>query len=266
MNRSLNGGSALRMVVQKTWVVIMSYRLATLGLSDMTRLGAALRGLGAGATSMEEVAERVVGLLYNDLTETTNDAPACVLVRFYTTVPYESLDAGLREFGAKLMADQQLQPTTRCLTLLATRGERPAWNSRATSMGHRTIPLPSAQVVATIPMVSQLIAQLGLDVGAVVKPDPTLVLEAEQHSYGVFFVPKAEGSPYIPAQEEFVLPYHVHSVLGFGGILPGGDVFAVLMFCRVAVSRATADMFRNAAMNLKLALLPFDGLSTFRST
>jgi hypothetical protein len=25
-------------------------------------------------------------------------------------------------------------------------------------------------------------------------------------------------------------------------------------------------MFRNAAMNLKLALLPFDGLRTFRST
>ena len=113
-------------------------------------------------------------------------------------------------------------------------------------------------------MVSQLIAQLGLDVGAVVTPDPTLVLEAGQHSYGVFHVPKAEGSPYIPAQEEFVLPYHVHSVLGFGGLLPGGDVFAVLMFCRVAVSRATADMFRNAAMNLKLALLPFDGLRTFQ--
>ena len=64
-------------------------------------------------------------------------------VRFYTTVPYQSLDAGLREFGAKLMADEQLQPTTRCLTLLATRGERPAWNSRATSM--RTPDDPAAE-------------------------------------------------------------------------------------------------------------------------
>jgi hypothetical protein len=245
-------------------MAIMSYSLARLGLSDMTRLGTALRGLGAGASCMEEVAERVVSLLYSDLTETASDSPACVLVRFYTTVKYESLDSGLREFGAKLMKDVHLQPTTRCLTLLATRGERPEWNSRTTSVGHQTIPLPSTQVVATIPMVSQLIAQLGLDVGAVVKPDPTIVLEAEQHTYGVFYVPEAKGSPYIPAQQDFVLPYGVHSVLGFGGLLPGGDVFAVLMFCRVAVPRATADIFRNAAMNLKLALLPFDSLRTFR--
>jgi two-component system NtrC family sensor kinase len=245
--------------------MIMSYSLATLGLSDITRLGTTIRGLGADAKSMEEVAERVVGLLYNDLTETSTGNPACVLVRFYTTIQYQRLDGELREFGAKLMEGQPLQPTTRCLTLLGTRGDCPEWNSRTKSVGHRTIPLPSTQVVATIPMVSQLIAQLGLDVGAVVKPDPTLVLEAEQHTYGVFYVPKAEGSPFIPAQQEFVLPYHVQSVLGFGGTLPEGDVFTVLMFCRVAVSRATADMFRNAAMNLKLALLPFDGLRTFRS-
>ena len=243
----------------------MSYSLATLGLSDMTRLGMVLRGLGTGASSMEEVAERVVGLLYSDITETASDASACVLVRFYMTVKYESLDSGLREFGAKLMENQQLQPATRCLTLLATRGERPEWNSRTTSAGHRTIPLPSSQVVATIPMVAQLITQLGLDVSALVNPNSTLVLEAEQHTYGVFYVPEAQGSPYIPAQEDFVLPYHVHSVLGFGGLVPGGDVFAVLMFCKVAVPRATADIFRNAAMNLKLALLPFDSRRIFRS-
>lgn len=243
----------------------MSYSLETLGLSDMTRLGQALRGLGAGAGTMEEVAERVVNLLHTDLTETAAHSPACVLVRFYTTVSYESLDSGLREFGAKLMEHVQLQPSTRCLTLLATRGDRPEWNSRTASAGHQTIPLPSAQVVATIPMVSQLIAQLGLDVRDVVKPDPTLLLEAEQHTYGVFYVPEAKGSPYIPAQQDFVLPYRVRSVLGFGGLLPRGDMFAVLMFCRVTVPRATADIFRNAAMNVKLALLPFDGRRIFKS-
>lgn len=242
----------------------MAYSLATIGLSDMTRLGTALRGLGAGANSMEEIAERVVALLYTDLTAENGDTPACVLVRLYTTIKYEELDPGLREFGAKLVEGHQLLPTTRCLTLLATKGQRPEWNSRTTSVGHRTIPLPSTQVVETIPMVSQLLAQLGLDVGTVVKPDSVLLLEAEQHTYGVFYVPEAKGSPYIPAQESFVLPYDVRSVLGFGGLLPGGDVFAVLMFCRVPVPRAVADMFRNAAMNLKLALLPFESLRTFK--
>ena len=44
-------------------------------------------------------------------------------------------------------------------------------------------------------------------------------------------------------------------MLGFGGLLPGGNVFAVLMFTRVAVPRSTAEMFRNIALNAKLALL-----------
>jgi hypothetical protein len=214
---------------------------------------------------MEEVADRVVELLHGELTDAASDSTACVLVRFYATVKYENLDPELREFGARLMEGHDLRPDTRCLTLLATRGERPEWNSRARSLGHRSIPLPSAQVVAAIPMVSQLIAQLGLDVATVVTPDEAFVLEAEQHSYGVFYVPEAKDSPYIPAQHDFVLPHHVRSVLGFGGLLPGGEIFAVLMFCRVAVPRETADMFRNAAMNLKLALLPFDSEHPFRS-
>jgi hypothetical protein len=89
-----------RKIRRQDGVPITSYSLATLGLSGMTRLGMALRGLGAGAGSMEEVAERVVGLLYSDLTETASDAPAWVLVRFCTTVDYERRDRGLRECGA----------------------------------------------------------------------------------------------------------------------------------------------------------------------
>ena len=105
-------------------------------------------------------------------------------------------------------------------------------------------------------MISQLIKQLGIDVGTILKPDPALVLELEQKTYNVFFVQEAAGSPFIPAQENFVIPYKVRSVLGFGGLLPSGDLYAVLLFARVSISRDSADIFRNAAMNLKVALLP----------
>jgi hypothetical protein len=143
------------------------------------------------------------------------------------------------------------------LTLLATAGEKPEWNSRKKSEGHKTIPLPSAQAVEAIPMISQLIKQLGIDVGTILKPDPALVLELEQKTYNVFFVQEAAGSPFIPVQENFVILYKVRSVLGFGGLLPSGDLYAVLLFARVSISRDSADIFRNAAMNLKVALLPF---------
>ena len=45
-------------------------------------------------------------------------------------------------------------------------------------------------------------------------------------------MPEAAGSPYIPAQEDFVQPVGIRSVLGFGGMLPGGDIFVVILFSR----------------------------------
>jgi hypothetical protein len=214
---------------------------------------------------MEDVAQRVVHLLYDDFTDRATAAKSCVLVRFYLTMNYGDLDPELREFGAKLMESHQLSPETRCLTLIATCGEKSDWNSRRKSAGHQCIPLPSEHVVQTIPMIAQLIKQLGLDIGTVVNPDYSLILENEQRTYNVFHVPEAAGSAFIPAQSGFVLPHRVRSVLGFGGLLPTGNLYSVLMFTRVPVGRDVADMFRNAAMNLKLALLPFDGKPVFQT-
>lgn len=235
----------------------MPYDLAGLSLSAMTQLGATLRRIGPGAGSVEDVAQRVVRLLYDELLDPVTGAKACVLTRFYFTTKYSSLDEELRAFGARLMKGNELHPDTRCLTLLATAGEKPEWNCRKKSEGHQTIPLPSEQAFQAIPMVAQLIAQLGIDVGTLLKPDPSLVLEMEQKTYNVFFVREAAGSLFIPAQENFVTPYKVRSVLGFGGLLPSSDLYVALLFARVTISKDTADMFRNAAMNLKVALLPF---------
>jgi hypothetical protein len=235
----------------------MPYDLPSLSLSAMTQLGATLRSIGSGASSVEEVAQRVVRLLYDGLRDPATGGRACVLVRFYFTAQFSNLDEDLRSFGRALMKGSELQPETRCLTLLATAGQEPQWNHRKQSKGHQTIPLPSHHVVEAIPMVSQLVKQLGIDVATVLQSDPTLVLEREQRTYNVFFVPDATGSPYIPAQENFVIPYRVRSVLGFGGLLTSGDLYAVLLFTRVSFSRDIADIFRNAALNLKVALLPF---------
>lgn len=98
--------------------------------------------------------------------------------------------------------------------------------------------------------------RLGLDLSSVITPNSQLILESLECTYNVFFVPEAVGSPFIPAQQNFVIPNKVRSVLGFGGLLPSGDVYVVLLFARVPVSKDVADSFRNAAMNLKLALLP----------
>ena len=79
-----------------------------------------------------------------------------------------------------------------------------------------------------------------------------------QTTYNVFLIPEAYVSRHVPDQKDFVIPFNVQSVIGFGGILPSGNLFAIIMFSKVKVSRQTADMFRSLALSVKIAILPFD--------
>lgn len=147
----------------------------------------------------------------------------------------------------------------KCLTLLATAGALPAWNSRRMSAGHVALPLASAESVARMPMVARLISQLGVEVASLIAPDENFLVDAEQHSFNVFHVPEAEGSPYIPGQHEFVRPHGIRSVLGFGGLLPSGELFVAILFAKQAIGRERADLFKTLALNAKVAILPFVG-------
>ena len=112
-------------------------------------------------------------------------------------------------------------------------------------------------------MVRQLIQQMGLELRTVLQPDPAVVMDMTQKTYNVFHIPEATGSRYIPAQDDFVIPFGVRSVVGFGGILPSGNLFVIIMFSKVPVPKQTADMFRSLALSVKIAVLPFDGKTIF---
>lgn len=66
----------------------------------------------------------------------------------------------------------------------------------------------------------------------------------------------AVGSPHIPDQG-FVADFQVASALGFGGMLPTGDLFSVVLFSRTPIPAATAELFKVLALSVKLAVLPF---------
>lgn len=239
------------------------FDLSSFSLSDMTRCGIELRTLGDGATSMEEVAQRLVRYLYEHLRQPDLAAPACALVRVFVTQPYSALDDTQQDAAQTILSAGSPTPAMKCLTLLATAGDEPQWNSRLESIAHKALPLPSEESVARSPMIAQLIRQLGVDVGVLLGGDQRLVLDLDQHTFNVFHVPEAKGSSYIPAQRDFVIPYSVCSVIGFGGLLPDGELFATILFSRVAVARGVADLFRPLALNLKLAMLPFVGRRVF---
>ena len=107
-------------------------------------------------------------------------------------------------------------------------------------------------------MISNLIQQFGLEIDTVLAPNPNLLVDVEQRSYNVFHVPDAAGSPYIPAQEEFVVPFGVRSVLGFGGMLPSGNLFAIILFSQSRIQREVAEMFKTLVLSIKLAVLSFE--------
>ncbi len=241
------------------------YDLTNFTKANVSECGAKLRSLGAGAKDMEEVAGKIVDHLYKNLVEKKTGKKSCALVRFYKTHPYGKLDADLKKFAQKILGHPPDSPAMKCLTLLATAGDKKEWNSRKSSSGHKAIPLPSEQFVSQIPMIARLINQFGLELKTVLKPDPAIIVDLQQKEYNAFHVPEAVGSPYIPAQKDFVIANGIQSVLGFGGMLPSGNLFAVMLFAKVHIPREAADRCKALAIDVKKAVSGFDNGAVFSS-
>jgi two-component system, NtrC family, sensor kinase len=237
----------------------MSCTISKFGLREATECTMALRKIGQNCRSMEEAAAKIVDLFYNSFTDETGLTRDFSLVRLFKTHAFGKLNAGLKKFAGHCFPDEVVNNTTKCLTLLATTGDDETWKSRENSKGHKAIPLSSEDVVNKLPMIRNLIKQLGLDVKTVINPDPEIIKDMAEKTYNVFLVPDASGSPYIPAQNEFVIPFHIKSVLGFGGVLPDGEIFVVIIFSKKCISGDVAALFKTIALSIKVSLLPFMG-------
>jgi hypothetical protein len=243
----------------------MTYDLTKFDLGDMLKCSLRLRETVAGAATLEASAHRTCRFLYDEL-HGAHTPRACALVRCYKTHPFGALEPDLQNFARAILGDETPRPTMKCLTLMATVGQSPTWNSRQLSRGHRAIPLPSPEIVGKAPMISQLIKELGVELNVVLQPSPEIVKELAGKRHGVFHVENALGSPYIPAQQEFVVRYGIRSVLGFGGLLFNGELFAVILFSTVHVPATAADRFRTLALDVKSAFSRFSESNVFNQT
>jgi hypothetical protein len=240
----------------------MTYDLTKFDLGDMLKSSLRLRETASGAPTLEVSAQRVCRFLYDEL-HGPDGQRACALVRCYKTHAYASLDPELQSFARGVLGSETPRSTMKVLTLMATVGQNSAWNSRHLSRGHRAIPLPSPEIVEKAPMISQLIKEFGLELSSVLQPSPDVVQELAGKRHGVFHVERALGSPYIPAQEEFVARFGIESVLGFGGLLATGDLFAVILFATVHVPASTAERFKSLALDVKSAFSRFNDRTVF---
>lgn len=238
------------------WCIV--YDFADLKMSDIIKCGIDIRALGKHAKSMENAATEAVNYFFENFVDKRTGEKSCALVRMFKTHNVDELPQDLQDFAKNMLHKKTKSKSYKCLTLLATTGIEDNWKDRKKSAGHRAIPLPSKEVVNRIPMMRNLIKQMGLDVETVINPDPDLLEDLSQKTYNVFHVPDAADSPYIPAQDDFVKKYGIKSVLGFGSILPSGNVFIVIIFSKVKIDYKTANLFNALALNVKMLIMPFE--------
>jgi hypothetical protein len=229
----------------------------------MLRAGIAIRRAVRGADSLESAADAITRYLYDNCVASSGER-SCALVRFYKTHRYGEMEPALQRFAAAQLGEIPPRADMRCLTLLATTGDQPAWNARRQSKGHQAIPLPSAERVRAAPMIMRLIQELGVDIESLVSASDPRSRGSDSRTYDVFHVEQAAGSPYIPAQREFVEPHRIASVVGFGGLLRSGELFALILFSRDAIPARSAARFRTIALDVRSSLFAFDESRTWK--
>ncbi|WP_447976934.1 PAS domain S-box protein [Candidatus Nitrospira bockiana] len=232
-----------------------SYDLQRFSLHEMSECSARLRTLGAQAPSFTDTADQLVRFFYDSCLDTETGRPACALVRLFRTEAYERLSPAFQACVREALGREPYTPQLKCLTLVASAGERPEWNQVERSHHYKAIPLAGERFIAQFPMFSHLFKQLGLPLETSLHPDSDLLVDWDETTYNVFYIPEALGSPFVPVQQDFVIPVGIRSVLGFGGILPSRHLFVLVLFTKVPVPHHTAELFKPLALSAKLALL-----------
>ena len=233
------------------------FQLADFGIEDMLVCSTAVRTAGDGARSMEATTGTIVRYLRDSFIDKATGEPSLALVRFYKVLPFERLEPELQAVAQASAPELGSLAGVQCLTLLGTAGDEPAWNDRRASKTYRVVPLPDVESIERMPMLAALIDELGVDPGYVVHPDLSRSRGTHQRDRKVFYVPEAQGSPFVPEQADFVVPYGIRSVLGVGGLLPSGALFAIVLFSKEPIPRETAEGFAVVAVSAKAAVLPF---------
>jgi hypothetical protein len=107
-------------------------------------------------------------------------------------------------------------------------------------------------------MIARLITQLGIEISTLFtapKSQKMQFIDPKDRDYNIFYVPDAQTSPFIPAKANFVTTYSIRSVIGYGSLLPNGDLYAVVMFFRVLLPDHIPMRFVALALSTTIAVL-----------
>ena len=142
------------------------------------------------------------------------------------------------------------------LTLMGTYGDEPEWCNRMKSQGHRVIP---AGAFGT-PMLKAVFEQTNLDVKSLEEGEdiePTIIMDGSQLTK-FFHVEDAKNSPYIVAQDEFVKPYNIKSVVGIGSAFVSNSLYVCIGFSKITLDKEMAENFASLSPFLSTLMSLYD--------
>lgn len=226
-----------------------------LSLRDLAGLCTRVTESTRGAATMEDAGSALARCLRELFVDPVTGRPQVVLARTFQTSPTDDVPGEVRaHLAGNDVGGAAEDPPGRCLVLLGSDGERAAWRDRRLSRTHQALALTDLPGRRLSPMVAALVDHFGVRPEVFLHGEPP-TSDAVADDFEVFHVPVAQDAAEVPDQD-FVREHGIASVLGFGGLLPGGEVFAVILFSRAPISPEVAALFRTVAVAAKLALLP----------
>ena len=230
-------------------------KISTVDITQFVPVLSKVKEKSGGCKSLEEAAQHVTDVLYGEFSD------SIVLVRMFATVPFGKLPAANSAAVSKLAQTANIAPLlksdTLVLSLVGSRGARPAWNDRHQSQGHVGIPLASAAFIDKIPMMSRLLKEVGLDLAWIESRDTNMIVEAMGRASGVFYVRDAKTAVdhqnrKIIAAQDFVEAHQIQTVFGLAGGYATNQVFLTLIvFCRETLAKSQAALFTPVITSFK---------------
>jgi signal transduction histidine kinase len=233
--------------------------LTALSLVDVVRCIAQVRELAAIAASIEHFAQGLMECCQHTFRVPNASDPEIVLGRCFVACPFRELSDEVQAW-LQQGEDRINDPSTGlCLSLVGSAGLVAGWNDPTMSSRYRAIPMDSKQFAVRFPMFAEVFRQIGISVEDRRFGAGVMNIGAVGGGCNVFHVPLAIGSPFIPAQNDFVRPYGIRSVVGFGGWYGQGQYFLVVMFSRVSIPTESVELLRLLALAVRVGFNTVSG-------
>lgn len=232
----------------------MQIDISELTLARVFDLSQSIKDKCKNKSNLEQVAQELMKTLCQTIV-TDSDNSAIVLGRLFKSCSYSDLTEDIQNYIQQRDDASTITPESKFLTLLGTWGELEEWHDIEESKNYKAFSLNDKDVLYKFPMLSAVFNQIGYNIPTETEPDKSIIIDNQDKEYGVFYVKDATANKLVPKQEEFVEPYGIKSVIGFGGRYGNNNIYSIILFLRECISRQTAELFPSLNPAIKFLTL-----------